>query len=141
MSFNKILDSIPSEKRDIVESLLQKNVDSAKFDGQYVMVNFSTIPLRNRVEIVPHYKYSEGWSKDKDLVFVDSENLKYLTPKELLALLIHESIEKFVCQKYDLNKDFEGHIVAKIIEYKWARKNDIDWLSYDLLNDLIKRGE
>ena len=62
-------------------------------------------------------------------------------PKELLCVLVHESVEKYVHDKYGLSDDAEGHFVATMVEQKFARQIGVNWSDYNWRVEFIYRKE
>lgn len=125
----------------VIERLSEKKVSNIRFNGKYFSCTFDGRKLRNLVLILPHYEYVGGWARKKHTIYIDDDMLRSDNKKELISLMIHESVEKYASQKYGLREDTEGHLIADKVEYLWAKSQHINWDAYSLLVDMIRKKE
>lgn len=133
------LSFISPDKRLIVKRLIKMNVLDVKYDKKYISFRFDRHQIKNRVVMKKHLGWVGHWSRTTNTVYYDDDLVTQ--PKELLAVLIHESIEKYVHDMYGLSDDAEGHYVATIIEQKFAKQTGINWNDYNWRVEFIYRKE
>lgn len=133
------LSFINPEKRPIVKRLVAMNALNVKYDGKVISFRYDRTILKNKVIMKKHLGWVGQWSKTSDKIYYDDDLVKQ--PKELLCVLIHESIEKYVSEKYGLSDSAEGHYVASMIEQKFARQSGVNWGDYNWRVEFISRKE
>lgn len=132
---------VREEKRNIVRRLLKERVFNVQVRGRHIKLLFDKKVLQNKVLIKHKYKYVAGWSKKNNEIFIDDDNLEYLKSSQIVSLFVHETVEKYVSQRYDLAEDEEAHLIAELVEYEWAKNNNVDWEIYDAVTDLIRKKD
>jgi hypothetical protein len=135
------LSIVRPKDRELVKKLQKEKPKNLKYDGQYFSLNYDGDKIRNKVKIVPHEKWVANWKLHQDEIVVDDDMFRTSDKKILNSLMMHESIEKHVAQKYGLRGDTEAHMVAEGVEFNTAKKNGTDWLNYDLLVDGVGKRE
>lgn len=95
--------------------------------------------IKYKVKMHPHEWGIADWSRKKKLVWVDDD----VRAKDVITLLIHESIEKYVAQKYKLKVDKEAHKIAQAVEKKYfksKKRKKMAWQNYHKrINKVWKR--
>jgi hypothetical protein len=124
---NSSLSLIPQPQRKIVASLLRKSITNIRFTGKTISFTYDGKKLRNKVKRLRYVPLVADWKPNNPLVTYDDDVSK---KREILLLAIHESVEKYVAQKYGLSKVTAAHYVATFIERKVARKMHINWERY-----------
>jgi formamidopyrimidine-DNA glycosylase len=130
---------IKQDKRALVKRLIAMNALNVKYDGKYLTFRYDRHNIRNRVVMKKHLGWVGHWSRGTNTVYYDDDLVKQ--PKELLSVLVHESVEKYVHDKYDLSDNAEGHYVATMIEQKFARQIGVNWNDYNWRVEFIYRKE
>lgn len=135
------LSFVKPEERALVKKLQAKKPSNVKYDGQYFSLDYDGDRIKNRVKIVPHEKWVATWKRNRNEILIDDDMFRTSDSKILNSLMMHESIEKHVAQKYGLRGDTEAHMIAEGVEYNTAKKNGTDWLNYELLADGVGKRE
>jgi len=130
---------IKPEKRPLVKRLITMSALDVKFDGKYITFRYDRHEIKNRVVMKKHLGWVGHWSRGTNTIYYDDDLVKQ--PKELLSVLVHESIEKYVHDKYELSDSAEGHYVATMVEQKFARKIGVNWDDYNWRVEFIYRKE
>jgi hypothetical protein len=130
---------VKPEKRQLVKRLISMNALNVNYDGKYITFRYDRNVIKNRVVIRKHLGWVGHWSRGTNTIYYDDDLLKF--PKELLCVLVHESVEKYIHDKYGLSDDAEGHYVATMIEQKFARESRVNWDDYNWRVEFIARKE
>jgi len=130
---------IDAKKRDLVKRLSNLNVSNVRFDGQTISLNYDGHVLHNRVRALTCEPWVGHWNRQHNIVYYDDDMGRNL--RQVQSLAVHETIEKYVCQRYGLNSDAEGHYVAEMVERKYARKLGIDLRDYEWRTEFVHRKE
>ena len=104
----------PERKRVLIKTLSAKRVSNVAYRGGYITLKFDGEKLKNKV-IMKHDPSIANWSRTRKEVHYDEK----LKRKDILPVLVHEVIEKYVTQKYHLNVDKEPHKIAQKVEKKF----------------------
>ena len=108
----------------LIRSLLKEKVKKVKIKKGWISFEFDGEKISNRIIMRKHEGYVGSWAKTKDKVYVD-DDLK--GKGDIHALALHESIEKFVTQKYGFPEDAESHEIATQKEKEFLEKMSGDW--------------
>jgi len=130
---------IKPEKRKEVKRLSAMNALDVKYDGKYITFRYDRHNIKNKVVMRKHLGWVGHWSRGTNTIYYDNDLVKQ--PKELLSVLVHESVEKYVHDKYGLSDDAEGHYVATMVEQKFAREIGVNWNDYNWRVEFIYRKE
>jgi hypothetical protein len=130
---------IKPDKRALVKRLIKMNALGVNFNGSSISMRFDRSDIKNLVKVKKHLGWVGHWEKHSNTILYDDDLLKH--PKELICVLVHESIEKYVYEKYGLSPDAEGHYVASMIEQKFARTSGVNWNDYNWRVEFIYRKE
>lgn len=130
---------IHPDKRKLVKHLSSMSALNVKYNGNYITLRYDRHEIKNRVIMKKHLGWVGHWSRGTNTIYYDKELVK--EPKELLSVLVHESIEKYVHDKYGLSDDAEGHYVATMVEQKFARNIGVNWDDYNWRVEFIYRKE
>ncbi len=117
------------EKKELIAKLSKIPVTNIKFDWKSISLKYGKVKIIYKVKIHPHEWGIADWSRKKKLVWVDDD----VRAKDIIILLIHESIEKYVAQKYKLNVEQEAHKIAQAVERKYFRskkRKKMSWQNY-----------
>jgi hypothetical protein len=139
----ELISYIKKEKLSTVERLRALNATDVSFSPRTSIISFrfDNHMIRNHVMINKHEIYVGNWSRNNNVIKVDDDILRSRDKNVLISLALHESIEKYVSQRYSLRANTEAHIIAETVEYRWATAHHIDWARYDLLADMIRKKE
>jgi hypothetical protein len=130
---------IQPDKRKLVKRLSAMNALNVKYDGKTISFRYDRNLIRNKVIMKKHLGWVGQWSRTTNTVYYDDDLVNQ--PKELLCVLIHESIEKYVHDKYGLSDIAEGHYIATMVEQKFARTSGVNWEDYNWRVEFISRKE
>ena len=130
---------INPDKRKLVKHLSSMNALNVKYTGNYITLRYDRNEIKNKVVMKKHLGWVGHWSRGTNTIYYDKELVK--EPKELLSVLVHESIEKYVHDKYGLSDDAEGHYIATMVEQKFARDIGVNWDDYNWRVEFIYRKE
>ena len=133
------LSFVNPEKKSLVKRLITMNALNVKYDGKNIEFRYDRHLIKNRVVMRKHLGWVGHWSRGTNTVYYDNDLVKQ--PKELLCVLVHESVEKYVHDKYGLSDDAEGHFVATMVEQKFARQIGVNWNDYNWRVEFIYRKE
>jgi len=130
---------IKPDKRPIVKRLISMNALDVTFNGKFITFRYDRHLIKNKVVMKKHLGWVGHWSRESNTIYYDNDLVNQ--PKELLSVLVHESIEKYVHDKYGLSDDAEGHYVATMVEQKFARQIGVNWNDYNWRVEFIYRKE
>lgn len=130
---------IKPDKRKMVKHLSSMSALNVKYDGKFITLRYDRHLIKNKTVIRKHLGWVGHWSRGTNTIYYDNDLVK--EPKELLSVLVHESIEKYVHDKYGLSDDAEGHYVATMVERKFARSIGINWEDFGWRVEFIYRKE
>jgi hypothetical protein len=130
---------IKPDKRSIVKHLISMNALDVKFNGKSISFRYDRHIIKNKVVVRKHLGWVGRWSRETNTVYYDNDLVKQ--PKELLCVLVHESVEKYVHEKYGLSDSAEGHYVATMVEQKYAQQSGVNWEDFDWRIEFICRKE
>jgi nicotinamidase-related amidase len=81
-----------------------------------------------------------SWDKSgRPVIYIDND----VPDKYRESLAIHETVEKYVAEKYHLDPNAEGHEVAEAVEKRWFIKKygRKEWDEYSKVVERIHRKE
>jgi len=126
-------------KERLARKLLHAPIGSVYYDGHKITVNFDGQVLSNKVVVVQHEKWVGHWSRSEPLVYIDND-----VPMEFRKYVaFHETIEKYLTERYGLNPDAEAHIIAENVEHRYftRRFGETEWKKYSDIVEIIHRRE
>lgn len=104
----------PAEKSNIIAGLSSQKARNVAYRNGFISMKFDGRRLRNRV-LMRHNPTIANWRRKKKEVYYD-ERLKR---QDILPLLVHETVEKYVAQRYGLRTQSEAHKAAVAVEKKF----------------------
>ncbi len=113
--------------RAFVKILLKYPVKNIKFFDGKISLTFFGHRISDKV-IVKKEDHVAEWSRRRKEIFVD----KNMANKSMKALCVHETIEKFLVDKFGLELDSEAHIVATQKEREYLNMIGGNWRSHEL---------
>ena len=111
------------EKKKLVEKLSKLNASNVAFKDNWISLGYDGRHLKNRV-IKRRIKLIGNWSRKNKAVYCDPD----LKKEDVLPILVHEVVEKYVTEKYGLNADKESHEIADAVERKFIGEKN--WFSH-----------
>jgi len=116
-----------------------KNVSVLTYSPNRITVTFDGEVLSNRVKIVPHEAWVGSYSKNSSEVYVDDD----VPQRFRRSMAIHETVEKYLKERYGLSDLYEGHEYADEIERRWHLKNlgSMSWENYSAVVERVHRKE
>lgn len=122
---------------DLVERLKKEPVKNVKFTKDFISFEYDGKKIRNIIIIEKHQKFVGRWDKILNVVYLD-DDLKGL---DLEAVALHESIEKYVSQKYGLKPFEEAHEIATVKEREYMERKKGNWASHQIKAGIIWKKE
>jgi len=128
---------IPARHRRLVSRLVKLNFTNFQFKKGVISFDFDDRTLTNRVNLLPRVKLVADWRRGTKTVRLD-KHLAQRRKYEILASF-HETLEKYLGERYGLSKALEGHYVATMIERKLAKKLKVGWDDYGMYVEFLFR--
>ena len=110
----KLTHSSAVVRKHLIRSLSSKRVSHVSFGNGVLSLNFNGRRLRNKVKI-KHDPGMGNWARKKNFIYYD-ERIKH---PDILPILVHEAVEKYIAQKFGLRTQSEAHEVAIAVEKKF----------------------
>jgi hypothetical protein len=130
---------IKPEKRAIVKRLVKMSPLDVKYDGKTITFRYDRHIIKNKVIAKKHLGWVGRWSRTANTIYYDPDLVNQ--PKEVLSVLMHESIEKYVHDTYELSDSADGHFVATMVEQKFAQEIGVNWDDFNWRVEFICRKE
>lgn len=120
-----------------VQVLLRSPLKDVKFskNKRRISATFFGEKISYRI-VVRRVKGIGNWSRKREEIYID----KQIATKNRLphtasfkALCVHETVEKFLVEKYGLNVDNEAHVVAVKKEKQFLKRMGGYWKSHQML--------
>jgi hypothetical protein len=140
--FPKVRTTFVLKSREkLAENLAKKAVKDVWYTGKRIRLNFDDEYLSNTIKVLKHEEWVGSWDKKgRPIVYIDDDVPEKFRP----SLAIHETVEKYLWERYRLDPNAEGHEVAEEVEKRWFLKNlgtKKDWEDYSKLVERIHRKE
>ncbi len=110
--------------RYLIKRLKEEKVKNVRVKNGWISFEYDGEKIRNKIIIRKHECYVGSWARTKNKVYVD-DSLK--DEKDRKAVALHESVEKFITQKYGFPEDAESHEIATIKEREYLEKIGGNW--------------
>src|SRR3990167_1788359 len=122
--------------KSLIEKLSKKHATLVKFSGGHISLRYDGKKLSNKV-VKERNKDVGSWSKKKNIVYYDRD----LALHEIVPILIHETVEKYMVHEYGMDEYLEAHKVAQAVERDFIA--DRGWLSHQELvaRDWVKANK
>lgn len=132
--------TLPFLKSNVISNLKRKRVKDVDYDGNWIKVHFDNLVLKSRLIRLPNEQRVGSFSKVGDEVYYDDDLVR---PEYIISIGVHETLEKYFKQRYGLDENNEGHILAEHIEKQWFIKNfgKDEWKDYMRLVSKIHKRE
>jgi len=114
--------------KELLGRLEEEPISNVKFSKGWISLEYDEKKLKNQIVIERHQKFVGRWDKDINAIYLDDD----LEGIDMEAVAVHETIEKYVSQKYDLNPYKEAHDIATIKEREFIESNKKSWQSHQL---------
>ena len=111
------------EKKKLVEKLSKLNADDVAFKDNWISLDYDGRHLKNKV-IERRISLIGNWSRKHNAVYYDPD----LKKGDVVPILVHEVVEKYVTEKYGLNADKESHEIADAVEREFIGEKS--WRSH-----------
>jgi hypothetical protein len=132
------LEFIKPKDRTEVARLITLKARNVKFDGLTISFDYDGKHIQDIVKRRKHLGWVGYWSRGSNTVYYDNDVNRR---NELICLLVHEGVEKYVKQTYGLSPENSGHYVATIVEHDVARRLGVNWDAYNWRVEFIYRKE
>jgi hypothetical protein len=126
-------------KERLAKKLSHAPIGSVYYDGHEITVNFDGQVLSNKVVVLEHEKWVGSWNRSEPVVYIDDD-----VPMEFRKYVaFHESVEKYLKEKYGLSDLAEGHEITEQVEKRYfLRKHSVeDWEEYSRIVERVHRKE
>ena len=114
--------------KELLGRLEEEPIKTVKFSRGWIFVEYDGEKIVDHIIIEKHQEYVGRWDIDLNVVYVDDD----LEGLDMEAVVVHEVIEKYVSQKYDLDPYKEAHDIATIKEREFLEKKRGNWQSHQL---------
>jgi hypothetical protein len=114
----------PKEKTASPERLKRLLPTNVHYEDSKISFSYDGTFISNHVHVKKHEGFVGVWHKFRNDVYIDKD-LK--TKRDLEAVALHESIEKYVSQKYGFNPDGEAHNIANAVEKAFLERMGGKW--------------
>jgi len=123
--------------KELIGRLEEESIKNVKFRRGWIFFEYDRKKLKNQIVIEKHQEFVGRWDSDINVVYVDDD----LVGIDMEAVAVHETIEKYVSQKYDLDPYREAHDIATLKEREFIEENKGNWQSHQLKVAHIWRKE
>ncbi len=110
------------------ERLERKSIKNIKFNKGWIFLEFDGEKLKNKIIVEKHQKFVGRWDMIINAVYVDDD----LEGLDMEAVAVHETIEKYVSQKYNLDTYGDAHVIATTKEREFIEKKKGNWKSHQI---------
>ena len=114
--------------KELLGRLEEESIKNIKFGRGTISLEYDGKKIKNRIIVEKHQKFVGRWDEVLNVVYID-DDLDDLGRK---AVALHETIEKNVSQKYDLDPYEEAHDIATMKEREFVEKNKGNWRSHQM---------
>lgn len=116
-----------TERHKLVRRLSTQHASNVKLYNGFISLTFDNRRIRNKV-VKKHERSIAEWSRGKKEVFYD----EHVKKEDILPLLVHETIEKYVTEKYGLDVDTESHKIAQAAERRFIKRSKHEeWATHE----------
>jgi len=105
------------DKKGLMKYLSKLKVSKVEFSKNKISLIFDGEKLENKV-VKKHLLSLGDWSRKRKVVYYDN----HLKKKDILPILVHEVVEKYITEKYKLKVDCETHKIADAIEKSFVSR-------------------
>ena len=112
--------------KELLGRLEDEPIKNIEFKGGWVSLEYDGKKLKNKIIVEKHQEFVGRWDVYINAVYLD-DDLKGI---DMEAVAIHETIEKYVSQKYGLNSYKDGHEIATMKEREFIEKKNGSWVSH-----------
>ena len=123
--------------KKLMARLKKESLKKVKFSRGWIFVEYDGKILVNHIIIEKHQEFVGRWDIDLNVVYIDDD----LEGLDMEAVAVHETIEKYVSQEYELDPYGESHDIATIKEKEFVQKNKGNWKSHQIKIAHIWRKE
>lgn len=99
------------DKKGIIEKLSKLNVGNVVFKNNWISLVFDRHHLKNKV-VKRRTSVIGNWSRKYNVVYCETD----LKKEDIIPILVHETVEKYLTERYGLNVDKESHKIAEAVE-------------------------
>ena len=117
------------DNKALVKFLSKQHAEDVSFHNKSIRLKFLGQKLSYRV-VKKRVGVIGNWNRHRNVIYFDEKLVK----KDVLPILVHESVEKFVTRKLGLHIDSESHKVAQAVErhfihnrHLWKRHEERVW--------------
>lgn len=114
--------------RYLIKILLREKVKNVVITKDWISIEYDEEKIKNRIVTKKHEVHVGSWAKTSGKVYVDDD----LKGKNRDSVALHETIEKFLVQKYGLDEDTDAHNLANEKEREYLEKIGGKWRSHQM---------
>jgi hypothetical protein len=123
----------------LAQELAEEPVRNVSYTPDRISLTFNGETITNKIVIVPHESWVGSFSRKKAEIYIDND-----LPTEWREFIsVHETIEKYLRERYGLDPNAEGHETAEAIEkaYWLKSRSESEWQQYNNVVEIIHRKE
>jgi len=127
-------------KKELISNLSRKPVLNVWYTNDRIALLYDGERLSNTIKIQCSEPWVGSWDKSgRPVIYIDNN----VPEKYRESLAIHETVEKYVAEKYHLDPNVEAHEVAEAVEKRWFVKKygRKEWDEYSKVVERIHRKE
>lgn len=110
-------------REELIEKLSKLKVSKVVFKNNHISLVFDGHHLKNKV-IKRHTSLIGNWSRKQRAVYYEPD----LKKEDIIPILVHETVEKYITEKYGLDVDKESHKIAEAVERRFIASRS--WLAH-----------
>lgn len=99
------------DKKELIKKLSKLNVSNVVFKNNWISLVYDRHHLKNKV-VKRHTSLVGNWSRKHNVVYCETD----LKKEDIIPILVHETVEKYLTERYGLNVDKESHRIAEAVE-------------------------
>ena len=106
------------DKKGLMKYLSKLKVSKVEFCKNKISLVFDGEHLENKV-VKKHITSLGEWARKRKVVYYDI----HLKKKDVLPILVHEVVEKYMTEKYGLKVECEAHKIADAVEKSFVSRS------------------
>jgi hypothetical protein len=99
------------KKTELIKKLSKLGVSNVVFSNGWISLVYDKHFIKSKV-VKKHTKYIGNWSRKSNEVYYEP----HLKKEDVVPILVHEAVEKYIAEKYRLDVDTEAHNIAELVE-------------------------
>jgi hypothetical protein len=123
----------------LAQELAEEPVRNVSYTPKSISLTFNGETITNKIKVVKHESWVGSWSRKKAEIYIDDD-----LPEEWReTIAVHETVEKYLRERYGLDENAEGHEAAEEVERRNFLKthSQKEWEEYMQIVERIHRKE